>query len=255
MDEKTHLKEEIVTDEKTYLKEEIVTDEKSLFEKWKNKPVCNVDNITIDHSRGFIEDGIINKNIWKTVNKKILFILKEAYYDKKTNWSLTDYLVEKEHYSAMWRRAAEWTYAINNTNLKKIADPKCTKEFDDNMYRELINQIAVVNIKKSNGEKRSDMKELLIYAKHDKEELRAQIEMIDPDIIVCGYTIEPLDLLYDYKIRKYNTTNYYGAYITKEIGGKERIVLDFYHPANKYPIYMNFYTIAHVYQESLKIKK
>lgn len=183
-----------------------------------------------------------------------IIYFEEAYYDKKTNWSLTVIWQKRSIIQLSWKRAARVDLCYKQYRFKKkIADPKCTKEFDDNMYRELINQIAVVNIKKSNGEKKSDMKELLIYAEHDKKELKDQIEMINPDIIVCGYTIEPLDLLYDYKIRKYNTTNYYGAYVTKEIGGK-RIVLDFYHPANKYPIYMNFFTIAHVYQEALKIK-
>lgn len=186
--------------------------------------------------------------------KKIMFILKEAYNDKKTPWSLTDWLRDRDNYPSMWKRVAEWAYAIQNTDIKNIANPKDIADFDNDKIKSIINKIAVINIKKSNGGKISNIKEINLYAKEDKDELTKQIEMIDPDIIVCGYTIEALDILYDNKIKKDVGINYYGSYVTEAIGNRERIVLDYYHPANRWPRYINFYAIAHVYQEALKIK-
>ena len=53
----------------------------------------------------------------------------------------------------------------------------------------------MVNVKKSAGEKVSDYKEIQRYAEYDRRELRREIELIDPTVIVCGYTISALNII------------------------------------------------------------
>ena len=73
--------------------------EKELFQLWKTKDKYDTYfvesntkiEITINHRNVFIEDGIINPEIWKdkTSGKHILFILKEAY-GGEDDWSLSE---------------------------------------------------------------------------------------------------------------------------------------------------------------------
>lgn len=230
---------------------------KALMAKWKksHEKNANVQNIN------FIDDGIVNPEKWfnpankQFKGKKILFLLKEAYSkdDEKASWPLTDWLrtehpIDGKH--KIWKRVVEWTYALVNTNSKKI--PKFSeKEIKDN-YNEYLENIAVVNIKKSCGKSNSNMGEILKYAEQDKDFLSKEIELIDPDIIVCGYSIQALMKVFDLKIKEnsgYYSENWF--YVTDEIFGKKRIILDFYHPSNHYPILLNYYSLACIYQQAL----
>ena len=96
------------------------------------------------------------------------------------------------------------------------------------------------------------MGEILEYAEQDKDFLSKEIELIDPDIIVCGYSIQALMKVFDLKIKEnsgYYSENWF--YVTDEIFEKKRIILDFYHPSNHYPILLNYYSLACIYQQAL----
>ena len=51
--------------------------------------------------------------------------------------------------------------------------------------KEIIDRIAVVNVKKSNGENSSNYEDLEKYAIEDRAEIKRELEIIRPDIIVC----------------------------------------------------------------------
>ncbi len=52
--------------------------------------------------------------------------------------------------------------------------------------------IAVMNIKKSHGQKQSDNADLEKFLAEDKAELAAELKIIDPDVILCGNTFHLL---------------------------------------------------------------
>lgn len=173
---------------------------------WKSKkPITKtyMDNrqektVSIDHKNVFISDGIVNEIIWNNQGgKKILYVLKEAYGESQ-DWNLTEWLLRAKPSSSVWKRVIEWTYGIQNTTAERIAK-YLPDIYEHNL--ELFNNIAILNLKKSGGKSSSNYKEIETYALSDKAEIKKQISIIDPDIIVCGATFSALNLVYDGEIR------------------------------------------------------
>ena len=70
---------------------------------------------------------------------------------------------------------------------------------------EAIKQIAVVNVKKSNRLKESDDEDLKTYVKRDRKLLKKELEIINPDIIVYGYTFGMLKTVLEDELEADNT--------------------------------------------------
>lgn len=214
----------------------------TLFDEWRKKDIHN--------GAVFISDGVVNESNWLAAdNKRILFVLKEAYSHSGTkNWSLTKWLSEAEDHSKIWKRVVEWTYGIYNTTETRIA------KYSPNIYdenKDLIQRIAVLNLKKSKGKSRSNYDEIRKYARDDREEIKRETEIISPQIIVCGSTLAPLDEeVYDNKIRGGKKCDNW-FYYTTEITGEEILVIDYYHPAVQWAALANYYAVANIYQQAL----
>lgn len=234
-----------------------------LFSIWKRKPAKTRKyydkdkkqdvEVNIDHSKVFISDGPVDMDTWndRSSGKHILFLLKEAYGDSEA-WSLNNWLRETGPSSNIWYRVVEWTYGISNTSATKIArySPEDIS-FDrvEGESNEWLKQIAVMNIKKSGGRSSSDYREIMTYAEADKEELLKELELINPDIIVCGGTADDLDFLFDRTLKSETCDNWY--YFNSFLGNKKRLIIDYYHPANRYPALLNYYGVVNIYQQAL----
>lgn len=232
--------------------------EKELFELWKSKEPVTTHYLDrkrkieciINHGNLFISDGIVNNDVWgQCGKKKILFVLKEAY-GGNSDWSLTERLKKCSPWSSIWKRVVEWTYGIQNTTKSEIARyiPEQIDMGEENPY---LNQIAVINLKKSGGRSSSNYGEIEAYACSDAKEIKKQISMIAPDIIICGATFGALNKVYGKMIRPEGAhcDNWY--YFTNVIGKREVLVIDYYHPANHYPALVNYYAITNIYQQAL----
>ena len=105
----------------------------------------------------------------------------------------------------MWRKVAIWTQAIYNAFNDNIC------EYDDEVLRskekEIIDRIAVVNVKKSNGGSESEYEDLKKYALEDRLEIKRD-------------TWDNMLALW-----------------------KDTLVLDYYHPAVHYPNRVNYYAL------------
>lgn len=243
-----------------------------LFDIWQNGENHDI--------KTFVRDGIV-KFGWGS-KKKILFILKEAYLKKDENGEVQDckhdvrdWLSDEKgfcellnsKYKNVWRRIVEWTYCINETNETKIASfPSDLFEGENKrVVTDLINSVAVINLKKSSGKAVSDPSELNKYSNDDREFIQKQIELISPDIIVCGFTLDFLDKnVYDKEIKSKPGKNDDWFYYTKKISDKEILIIDFYHPAARKTKIENwenpetrYCKLAECYQKALlsKIKK
>ena len=234
-----------------------------LFELWKRKPskiqkytdVSKDEEIevNIDHSKVFISDGPVCPEIWNDRNKgkKIAFVLKEAY-GENSEWSLTDWLRREGPNYNIWYRVVEWIYGILNTTSTKIArySPDLISfEKSEGKPNEWLSQVAIVNIKKSGGKSSSDNDEIKAYALADKEEIIRELEILDPDIIICGSTAEALNGISGGFEGPNRCDNWY--YYSDVIGGRERLFIDYYHPANRYPTLLNYYGLVNIYQQAL----
>lgn len=163
------------------------TDIKLLMDNWEEKHKNN-------GYKRFIRDGIVCEEKWEAQHTpRVCYFLKEAYTSNENGYNLVEDLHDCERPWTMWRKVAIWTQAIYNAFNDNIC------EYDDEVLRskekEIIDRIAVVNVKKSNGGSESEYEDLKKYALEDRLEIKRELEIIQPDIIVCGNNLSLLKLV------------------------------------------------------------
>lgn len=197
----------------------------------------------------FIRDGIVCEEKWEGQSTpKVCYFLKEAYTSEENGYCLTESLHEAERPWTMWRKIAIWTQAIHYAFQNRIC------EYNDEILRskekEVIDCIGVVNVKKSNGGSSSDYEDLKKYAEEDKEELKRELQIIKPDIIVCGNNRSLLKIVLGDELQDEDTWDNMLA-----LWG-HTLVIDYYHPAVRYPNRVNYYALMSICQAAIdKYKK
>lgn len=187
----------------------------------------------------FIRDGIICEEEWeKQHTPRVCYFLKEAYTSNENGYNLAEDLHDCEQPWTMWRKIAIWTQAIHNAFSSNMC------EYDEEILRshekEIIDRIAVVNVKKSNGEKTSNYDDLKKYAIEDQAEIKQELEIIKPDIIVCGNNCSLLKIVLGDEFHNEDTwDNMVGLW-------KDTVVIDYYHPAVHYPNRVNYYALMSI---------
>lgn len=228
------------------------TQSKALFARWKAKPVQG----RVNHKDGiFVSDGVVCPEQWFSQNVRPLFLLKEAY-GGHSDWDLVrDHLLTAEPIGdhSTWRRVTQWACGLLNTTAEEICSIVATdrKPVFGNKY---LKQIAAMNIKKSGGRKRSDDEDLMVYAQYDKAELYEQLQLIDPTVIVCGYTMDYLNVVMPDPVKRFAGESQNLFYKT-QLNGHDVLVVDYWHPSNQYPDLMNYYTLMAIYQKALQENK
>jgi hypothetical protein len=202
-------------------KEEYEKESKKLLNKWKQ----------LDHhkNKGFVSDGIVDFDEWEKADQKILVVLKEAYGDKK-QWKLTDLIGDDDREKIKnyphYKMLSKWLYVLHNTTHDKL--PESIEDIDPDLADSYLLSCAVINIKKSSGKSTSNNNEIYDYAVQDKDFLKKQIDLINPQIVLCGYTASSL-LSGVYDLDDYNQY-YFSDYC---ISFEGRTFIDFWHPSMK----------------------
>ena len=173
--------------------------------------------------------------------KEVTETLNESYEKSR---GIRDFLALIRNYQGlhdcerpwtMWRKVAIWTQAIYNAFNDNIC------EYDDEVLRSkekaIIDRIAVVNVKKSNGGSESEYEDLKKYALEDRLEIKRELEIIQPDIIVCGNNLSLLKLVLGEELQNDDTWDNMLAL------WKDTLVIDYYHPAVHYPNRVNYYAL------------
>ena len=199
--------------------------------KWKKKYQQN------GYQR-FIDDGIVCVEKWENqLSPRVCFFLKEAYTSNENGYNLTEELHNASNPWTMWKKIAIWTQAIHNAFDNK-------REYNDKDLRanekEIIDRISVVNVKKSNGQHSSDYDDLKKYAEEDKAEIKKELEIIQPDIIVCGNNFSLLKIVLGEELKDNDTWNSMIAM------WNDTLVIDYYHPAVHYPNRVNYYALMSI---------
>ncbi|MEQ9089533.1 MAG: hypothetical protein RIE52_00500 [Balneola sp.] len=192
----------------------------TLFNEWKQKEPHST-------NKNFIEDGIIDPVRWEKSETKVLFILREAYLEEgeTEGFNLVKNLREEEHEKkgkSTWRNLAKWAALLTESITW---DEKKDLPKDWFKYQEAFLSTALINVKKSGGEKTTDIEEIKSIAKEEKELLSRQIEIINPDIICCCGVFGSVKILWEsidqIGHRLYKTDKY--------------TVIDYWHPATRWP--------------------
>lgn len=187
---------------------------KELLEKWKeSRPNYNY----------FTNDGILKYENFANQNPKILFLLKESNSDFINISPINENSLghgPKGNSNTFWRYMRGYEHVINCAWNKKDLNLNETLKIKESPN---INT-AYVNIKKQcDNKSNSSDQEIIKFAKTDKEFLLKQIEIISPDIIFCGGTLEPYIIL-ESNLIKVNTKVYRSNHY---------FVIDFYHLAHR----------------------
>ncbi|SKB93227.1 hypothetical protein SAMN06296386_109113 [Lachnospiraceae bacterium] len=241
------------------------TDLDSLFELWEKKAqvterymVNNIEHeVVINHADNkFIPDGIVNADLWHdSKHKKILYVLKEAYTDENEKaFDLAKWLRDYHPNLRIWNRIARWTYGIQNTSANRVAKYIPDIDKKEEIRKQLFEQIAVLNLKKSGGKSQSVTEEIAAYARSDREEIVRELQLIDPDIVICGLTYWILDQVVFGNKPLGGASTCDNWYYYKNLDGKERLYIDYYHPANRWPDLLNYYAVINIYQQALLSK-
>jgi hypothetical protein len=222
------------------INEEIIQKQEELFKEWEEKP--------LHKDKVFIRDGIIDIESWQKTDKKIVFLLKEAYGTEKYDLAKLIRNDRKCPKYKMWWTVSYWLYVLNETTanlIPKFSDFYGTEEGNEKCKNYLLSS-AFVNVKKSNGESFSNDEDLKKYMISDKDLLMRQLELYAPNIIICGSTKWLLEGIWnkDKPITEIKNTQW----IYQSEGMK---IIDFYHPANQYPLELCYYTLGYLYQRAL----
>lgn len=170
------------------------------------------------------------------IYQKFVFFLKEARTDQESGYNLVKDLYEHEPWK-LWQKVAIWTQAIQSAfSGEQVYNEEKIKL----KSHHAIKQIAVVNVKKSDGLKESNNNDLEFFAEQDKNMLKEELEIINPDIIVCGYTLRLLETVLGDELESDKTRDtMYGFW-------KDKLVIDYYHPACYYPNRVNYYALMSI---------
>ncbi|MCZ7555451.1 MAG: hypothetical protein M5R41_03490 [Bacteroidia bacterium] len=119
-------------------------------------------------------DGLVSPEYYVRSKPRVVFLMKET----NGKVDLTDFLRNGGRWQT-WNNVVRWSRLLRNgfaVPLRKITD--------EDRRNELLH-LAIVNIKKTPGGARASKSELRHAVMHDYGLLRDQLELYQPDVIVC----------------------------------------------------------------------
>ncbi|HQR03590.1 MAG: hypothetical protein JSR19_02105 [Proteobacteria bacterium] len=207
----------------------------ALLDRWSKQPHHK--------GKGFIRDGIIDPELWGRAPRKVLLLLKEAYDEPGVTEGFDLREVIRDEWKGprykIWWTAAYWCYAIHHASSCIPALPESDRDYAAAGHSLLSS--ATINIKKSHGRSTSDDTEIGHLAQRDGEFLRAQVETIDPCVVICGNTWWAIRHLWP------DAELIYGGLVWRV---RSRLFIDFWHPANRFPNALNYYALGCLVQNS-----
>ena len=226
-----------------------------LFDKWAEKHAKKISaaepyGVAHEPPYGkFVRDGIVNPDKWAIQEPKICFIMPEAggYADVEKYPEGHDLALEwnkKGVFTKLMFKFAVWVQAVYDSFFDPVSYVK--KSIQD-QQNDLIRAIAIVNIKKSDGQKIPDHKTVKNFAREDATELRKEIELINPDVILCCDTFKLLVGPPPPEEKANKRKRDYVFYKNELVNGSKgahkwdkKLIMEFWHPAQFfYPMTMN----------------
>jgi hypothetical protein len=171
----------------------------NLYSKWRNPNVH------------FVDGGVIDQHMYESSEVKVLMLLKEVNdAEQKENWSLVDLIkaqIEKKKFLPIWQRVGEWSFGLEQgfPYYEKIYE-----YMGEENIAEGLSSIATTNLKKSGGTGESDYEVIKNHAITNKDLWTREIEIIQPDVVVCGGTFPIVQEILKFDCQKCRSGGYYG---------------------------------------------
>lgn len=175
--------------------------------------------------KNVVTDGILEIDSYNNVSSKILWVLKEPYgnggFDYSEYTAGFEYQQSFPTSSRMWHNIIHTSYGILNNMFWDNMD-NC---WESEEVFSTLKKIALINLKKIPGGAKSNYNEISQYFKtFSKALINDQIEFINPDIIICGGTFNPLYNDINLKlVKEYSSATVYSH--------SNRIIIKTYHPS------------------------
>lgn len=217
------------------------------YNKWEDKLWALYDSIFKDASYT-IRDGVIFPDKYASTPFKVMIMNREAYDEDHSSYSLNQDGIAKEIGEGIIPFKDQITLrshlrqylslihllskkGFNEVSEKEVIDFVNQSDNDDLVY--YLSDAAYINIKKSDGKKRSVRSDLKEYAKKGIEVLKEQIRFCNPSVILGGdvcYNI--IDNLFDWGEELYGGDGYNPVKIYElVIDGKSYPFIDMFHPS------------------------
>ena len=217
------------------------------YNNWEDKLWALYNSIFKDASYT-ITDGVIFPDKYASTPFKVMIMNREAYDEDHSSYSLNQDGIAKEigegiipfkKQKTLRCRLRQYLSLIhllskkgfNEVSEKEVIDFVNQSDNDDLVY--YLSDAAYINIKKSDGKKRSVRSDLKEYAKKGIDVLKEQIRFCNPSVILGGdvcYNI--IDNLFDWGEELYGGDGYNPVKIYElVIDGKSYPFIDMFHPS------------------------
>ncbi len=187
-----------------------------------------------DYDKKIIPCGVVDEDVYSTLRPRIVFILKEPH-TSRTGWTIPGGLKRnadrgdsgfEKGYAYTWNQAGVWAYAIHHgfKSYQELCSPL--------LIAEGVRAIGMTNLKKTGGGAAAFTKRIKNCARSDASLWRQELELMDPELIICGRTYSHVVsnlMLKSEKLLEDKGKPYYCAWW--EINGHEAVILQFWHPA------------------------
>lgn len=169
-----------------------------------------------------VEDGIVNEEEYLDSKYKILYVMKEV--NGGSGWNLKDFLYDGGR-SQTWDNVARWTEGLLNINYEYSWD--YLEKNNEKRRKDFLKKIGVINLKKTPGRHTSEYKKISMAAFENRNLIKKQVDLYNPDIIICCGTADDL-------VKNYFESNIVNWDMTKRgiqfIRFKDKIIISFAHP-------------------------
>ena len=217
------------------------------YNKWEDKLWALYNSIFKDASYT-IRDGVIFPDKYASTPFKVMIMNREAYDKGHESYSLNQDGIAKEigeeivpfkdqiTLRSHLRQYLSLIHLLSNKGFNEVSEKEVIdfvnqSDNDDLVY--YLSDAAYINIKKSDGKKRSVRSDLKEYAKKGIEVLKEQIRFCNPSVILGGdvcYNI--IDNLFDWGEELYGGDGYNPVKIYElVIDGKSYPFIDMFHPS------------------------
>ena len=244
-----------------------------LLDKWQEKHaklLSQEEPYCLDHEPPFgrfVRDGIVNLDEWKKQKLRVCFLMPEASgfenlekYPEGTVCDVAQEWNDKGAFTRLLQMTAFWTQAVYDA-----VQPPVTyhKKQINKKQNELLRSVAIVNIKKSDGQRNPSVGSVRHFARTDAAEIRKELEIIKANIIICSGTFfaihgeRPEEELPEgeRKFVFYNDELVSGAQRAYK-WGKNKLVIDAWPVAQKYKPAsskcLNYYALREIVRAGIK---
>ena len=169
-----------------------------LLDDWQGKHaklLSQEEPYCLDHEPPFgrfVRDGVVNLDEWKKQKLRVCFVLPEASgfdnlekYPEGTVCDVAQVWNEKGSFTRLTQMVAFWTQAVYDATQPPVT---YAKKATNKKQNALLRSIAIVNLKKSDGQLRPLTNSFGKFAQVDAAEIRKELEIIKANIIICSGT-------------------------------------------------------------------